>query len=70
MMLGESGVVPISVDIAEDAAEQFRALGSPRKRAADILIGVTARVCGATLVSRNAADFTGIDGLLLEALGS
>jgi predicted nucleic acid-binding protein len=68
LMLGESGIVPISVDIVEEAAQQFRELGSPRRRAADILIGVTARVCAATLLSRNAGDFAGIGGLSLEPL--
>lgn len=70
LMLGDSGVVPASADIAEEAAEVFRALGAPRRRVADILIGVTARTCGATLLSRNAADFAGIPGLTLEALSS
>lgn len=66
LLLGESGVVSVSIDIAEEAAEVFRALGSPRRRAADVVIGVTARVCGATLLSRNAEDFAGIEGLRLE----
>ena len=68
VLLGDSGIVPVSADIAEEAGEVFRALGSPRSRAADILIGVTARLCGATLLTRNAEDFAGIDGLILEAL--
>lgn len=39
------------------AAVVFRHLGSPRRRAADIAIGVTMARCGATLLSRNAGDF-------------
>jgi predicted nucleic acid-binding protein len=68
LLLGESGIVPISADIADEAGDVFRALGSPRRRAADILIGVTARVCRATLLSRNASDFEGIPDLEIEAL--
>jgi predicted nucleic acid-binding protein len=69
VLLGEAGVVPISRDIAEEGAEVFRSLGSPRGRAADLLIGVTARVAGATLLTRNARDFAGITGLELEVVG-
>jgi predicted nucleic acid-binding protein len=59
----EDGIVPFSEDIAARAAEVFRNLGSPRRRAADIAIGVTAAVAGAALVTRNARDFAGIPGL-------
>jgi predicted nucleic acid-binding protein len=68
LLLGESGVVPVSIDISEEAAEVFRVLGSPRRRAADVVIGVTARVCGAKLLSRNSNDFAGIAGLAVEKL--
>jgi predicted nucleic acid-binding protein len=70
MLLGEGGIVPLSGDIAETAAEIFRSLGSPRRRAADIVIGATAKVCEATLLSRNAGDFVGIVGLDLRVVGS
>ena len=60
------GVVPFSEPLAAAAAETFRLLGSPRRRAADIAIGVTAAVRGATLVSRNARDFAGVPGLDVE----
>ena len=69
MLLGGAGIVPVSADFADEAAEQFRLLGSPRRRAADILIGVTARVCGARLLTRNAADFAGIANLVVEPCG-
>jgi predicted nucleic acid-binding protein len=65
-IFGDRGIVPFSVELAETAAEQFRRLGSPRKRAADIAIGVVARSRGAVLLTRNARDFAGIDGLDLE----
>jgi predicted nucleic acid-binding protein len=68
LLVGEEGIVPVSADIAEEAAELFRVLGSPRRRAADVLIGATARICGATLLSRNATDFVGISGLELETM--
>lgn len=60
------GVIPFSERAAEASAEQFRKLGSPRKRAADIAIGVTARARGAVLLTRNARDFAGIDELRVE----
>jgi predicted nucleic acid-binding protein len=63
---GEHGVVPLSEDIALDAAEIFRRLGSPRKRAADIAIAATAIACRASLWTHNARDFAGIAGLELR----
>lgn len=65
-LFGEHGIIPLSEDLALAAGEQFRRLGSPRKRAADIAIGVIARSRNATLLTRNARDFAGIDGLTLE----
>lgn len=66
---GSDGIVPFDEDLARQAADVFRALGSPRKRAADIAIAVTALRRGALLLSRNARDFAGIPGLLLEGVG-
>jgi len=65
-IFGPDGIVPRSEELAEAAADQFRRLGSPRKRAADIAIGVVARSRGAVLLTRNARDFAGLDGLMLE----
>lgn len=62
----DHGIVPLSEEIALRAAETFRRLGSPRRRAADIAIGVTAAVTGAALLTRNRRDFSGIAGLALE----
>jgi predicted nucleic acid-binding protein len=61
------GIVPFSEELATRAAEVFRLLGSPRKRAADIAIGVTAAALGATLLTRNRRDFAGVPHLTLEA---
>ena len=69
-IFGNGGIVPFSERLASTAAEVFRSLGSPRKRAADIAIGVTAAASGALLVTRNARDFAGIPELKLEAIGS
>jgi predicted nucleic acid-binding protein len=66
---GEEGVVAFSEATAEAAARVFRRLGSPRKRAAGVAIGVTASMSGAVLLTRNAADFTGIPELITEAGG-
>jgi len=65
--LGEGGVLSFSEGIAAEAAEVFRRLGSPRKRAADVAIGVTAAVHDAVLITRNARDFAGVPALRVEA---
>ena len=66
----EDGIVPFSEPLASMAAEVFRLLGSPRRRAADIAIGVTAASRDATLMSLNARDFAGIPGVHVEGVGS
>lgn len=63
----EDGILPISEDVVARAADQYRALGSPRKRAADILIGVTAACFGCTLLTVNHRDFAGINGLVFDS---
>jgi predicted nucleic acid-binding protein len=65
--LGEEGVLAFSEAIAAESAETFRRLGSPRKRAADVAIGVTAAAHNATLLTRNTRDFAGILDLRVEA---
>jgi predicted nucleic acid-binding protein len=57
----------LSEELAIRAAEVFRLLGSPRRRAADIAIGVTAAALGAPLLTRNKGDFAGIPHLTVEA---
>jgi predicted nucleic acid-binding protein len=64
--LSEEGVVAFDEALAGLAAEVFRALGSPRKRGADVAIGVTAAASGATLLTRNTRDFAGVPGLQTE----
>lgn len=64
----EDGVVPLSEDLATLAAEAFRRLGSPRRRAADVAIGVTAASMGALLLTRNPRDFAGIAQLEVESV--
>jgi len=63
----QDGIIPFSESIAAEAAEVFRRLGSPRRRAADVAIGVTAVARGATLITRNVRDFAGIAGLAVAA---
>ncbi len=65
----DDGIVPLSEELAAQSARTFRDLGSPRRRAADIAIGVSAAAFGARLLSRNAADFADIPNLDLEAVG-
>lgn len=63
--LASDGIVPLTEELAVHAAEIFRRLGSPRARAGDILIGVTAVRAGAILLTDNARDFAGIPDLEL-----
>ena len=70
VFFGTDGIVPFSEALAAAAAEVFRTLGSPRKRAADIAIAVTAAAAGAVLLTRNARDFAGVPGLTIETVGS
>jgi predicted nucleic acid-binding protein len=67
-LFGVDGVVPFDETLAAQAAEVFRRLGSPRRRSADIAIGVTAAATSAVLLTRNARDFAGIPDLELEAV--
>jgi predicted nucleic acid-binding protein len=66
---GEEGVIAFSEALAALAAEVFRRLGSPRRRAADVAIGATAAAQEAVLLTRNARDFAGIPDLRIEAAG-
>ena len=43
---------------------------SPRRRAADIAIGVTAAAMDAVLLTRNARDLAGIPDLRLESVSA
>ena len=67
--LFEDGIVPASEDLASISSEVFRSLGSPRKRAADIAIGVTAVAMDAVLLTRNVKDFAGIPAIGIEPSG-
>ena len=62
----EEGIIPLSEELAAQAAECFRRLGSPRRRSADIVIGVTASAMEARLLTRNKRDFAGIPELKIE----
>lgn len=64
----EEGVVPFSEELAAHAGEVFRSAGSPRRRGADVTIGVTALASGAVLLTRNARDFRVVPGLRIESV--
>jgi predicted nucleic acid-binding protein len=64
----EDGVIPFSEELAALSAEVFRNLGSPRRRSADVAIGVTAAFMEALLMTRNSKDFAGIPHLELESI--
>jgi predicted nucleic acid-binding protein len=66
----EHGILPFSEELAALAADCFRRLGSPRRRSADIAIGVTAAALEARLLTRNGMDFADIQGLDLEEAAS
>src|SRR5262245_39207128 len=66
---GAGGIVAFDEHHAARAGEVFRLLGSPRKRAADIAIGVTAVLADAVLLTRNKRDFAGIPELRSEVVG-
>jgi len=68
-IFGDEGIIAFTESLAERAADQFRRLGSPRRRAADIAIGIIALSRNASLVTRNERDFAGIEGLELEIVG-
>lgn len=65
--LRDDGIVPLDEKIAATAADVFRGLGSPRKRAADVAIGVTAVLADAKLCTHNHRDFAGIPNLVLDS---
>jgi predicted nucleic acid-binding protein len=67
--LGEEGVLPFTEGTAAESADVFRRLGSPRRRAADVAIGVAAALQEAVLLTRNSRDFAGIPRLRTEAAG-
>lgn len=64
----DEGIIALSEMHAERSADLFRRLGSSRKRAADIAIAVAAIDRQAVLLTGNSRDYTGIDGLTLEAM--
>ena len=66
VFLGEDGVVPLTGEIARRAADLFRRLGRPRRRANDVAIAATAMARGAELWTRNARDFRDIPGLTVR----
>jgi predicted nucleic acid-binding protein len=66
---GDEGITPLDERSATRAGDVFRLLGSPRKRAADIAIGVTAVASDAVLLTRNKRDFAGIPDLKIEVVG-
>lgn len=63
--LESDGIIPFDEAVAARAADLFRQLGSPRKRAADVAIAATALSRGARLLSANTRDYSGIEGLKL-----
>ncbi len=64
-LVEDDGVIPFDEDLVAHAADVFRRLGSPRKRAADVAIATTALVRAARLLTGNTGDYAGIEGLML-----
>lgn len=65
MVLEDDDIVAFSGEIATTAAETFRRMRGPRRRASDVAIGTTAALLGATLWTSNTRDFAGIPDLVL-----
>jgi predicted nucleic acid-binding protein len=63
--LETDGIIAFDEDVAAQAADLFRRLGSPRKRAADVAIAATALSRDARLLSANTRDYSDIEGLKL-----
>ena len=63
LIIEEDDIVSFDAAAALEAAETFRRLGSPRRRANDIAIGTVAAVCGAVLWTLNPDDFTDVPEL-------
>lgn len=65
LVIEEDDVVALDGSLALAAAQTFRRLGSPRRRANDIAIGTTAAAARAVLWTLNHGDFAGIPDLEL-----
>lgn len=63
LVIEEDDIVSFDAAAALEAAETFRRLGSPRRRANDIAIGTLAALCGAVLWTLNPNDFAGVPEL-------
>lgn len=64
-LLEPNGIITFDEGLAAEAADLFRRMGSPRKRAVDIAIAISAMSRGARLLTGNTRDYSGIEGLLL-----
>ena len=64
-LVEDDGVIAFDEDHALRAAELFRRLNSPRRRAYDVAIASIAIARGARLLTGNARDYSGIEGLEL-----
>lgn len=62
--LEAEGVIEFGETAAARAADIFRRLGGPRRRAADVAIAAVAIGRGARLLTANTRDYTGIEALL------
>jgi predicted nucleic acid-binding protein len=62
--LESEGIIAFNEDLAAAAADLFRRLGSPRRRAFDLAIAATAIARGARLLTANTRDYSGIEELL------
>lgn len=62
-LLEDEGIIAFNEALASAAADLFRRLGSPRRRAFDVAIAATAMARGARLLTGNTRDYSGIEGL-------
>jgi predicted nucleic acid-binding protein len=63
--LESDGIITFGEEIAAKAADIFRRLGGPRRRAFDVAIAATAISRGARLLTGNLRDYSAIEELLI-----
>jgi predicted nucleic acid-binding protein len=63
--LEAEGIIAFDESAATTAADIFRRLGSPRRRAADVAIAAVAIKRNARLLTGNTRDYSGVEGLLM-----
>jgi predicted nucleic acid-binding protein len=67
-MVGAQGILAFDEERAAQAAELFRLLAGRKRHGVDIAIAAAALERDATLLTCNARDYAGIEGLLIDGV--